>query len=106
MKQVLVIDEIGKMELLSDKFKKEVENAFGKSEVPILATIPIQKGRSLPTVDAIRNLPNCRIFVVNDGSPVSIPIHKSSHLFLGRQDEPKHLSRRHCFIFKFSMTLH
>lgn len=53
------------MELLSDNFKKEVENVFQKSKVPILATIPIQKGRPIPTVEAIKALPNSKIFMVN-----------------------------------------
>lgn len=64
MKQILVIDEVGKMELLSDGFKKEVEGVFKKSQIPILATVPIQKGRPIPTVEAIKALSTCKIFVV------------------------------------------
>lgn len=52
------------MELFSDSFKKEVENVFRRANVPILATVPIQKGRPIPTVDAIKASPNCKLFVV------------------------------------------
>lgn len=62
---MLLIDEVGKMELLSNNFKTEVENVFRKSSVSILATIPIQKGKPIPTVEFIRSLPNCRIFEVS-----------------------------------------
>lgn len=53
------------MELFSDSFKQEIINAFKNSETPILATIPIQKGRPIPTVEFIKALPRCKLFVVN-----------------------------------------
>ncbi|KAK5649227.1 hypothetical protein RI129_000256 [Pyrocoelia pectoralis] len=42
---VLVLDEIGKMELFSGKFVENVHNVFQQKNLCILATVPIKRGR-------------------------------------------------------------
>ncbi|KAF5290807.1 hypothetical protein FQR65_LT11511 [Abscondita terminalis] len=49
---VLVIDEIGKMELFSSNFEELVKGAFEKPNLCILATVPVLKGR-LPLVESL-----------------------------------------------------
>jgi nucleoside-triphosphatase len=48
---ILVIDEIGKMECCSDRFVRSVQKAF-RSEIAILATIPLHGGGSF--IESIR----------------------------------------------------
>ncbi|XP_055912526.1 nucleoside-triphosphatase THEP1 [Eupeodes corollae] len=50
-KTILIVDEIGKMELLSTKFKQRIQEVFGKT--PILATIPNRQ-----TIDIIERMKN------------------------------------------------
>ncbi len=59
---LLVIDEIGKMELYSKKFKNFIRNIFS-SDVSILATIGLKLKH--PIKDFILNLPNVSIFSLN-----------------------------------------
>lgn len=54
---LLIIDEIGKMECLSEPFREFVGRAF-RSEGPILATIP---ARGLPFAEALRRLPGVEV---------------------------------------------
>ncbi|XP_069681911.1 cancer-related nucleoside-triphosphatase homolog isoform X2 [Periplaneta americana] len=55
---ILVLDEIGRMELLSEKFTQEVQKAFSNPVITILATIPIPKGRPIPLIDSLRKRPD------------------------------------------------
>ncbi|XP_055846111.1 nucleoside-triphosphatase THEP1 isoform X2 [Episyrphus balteatus] len=50
-KTILIVDEIGKMELLSKKFKQRIEEVFGKTL--ILATIPNRQ--TIDIVEKIRS---------------------------------------------------
>jgi len=59
---LLVIDEIGKMELCSKKFQNFIRNIFS-SDVAILATIGLKLKH--PIKDFILNLPNISIFSLN-----------------------------------------
>ncbi|CAH0746970.1 unnamed protein product [Bemisia tabaci] len=59
---VLILDEIGKMELYSNKFKQKVSEIFRNSETVILATIP---SRPMPVVDSLRKLPSAKIFTLS-----------------------------------------
>jgi hypothetical protein len=57
------------MELLSKQFTKAIRELFSssaeaESNIRILATVPINKGRPLPVVDELRNRPECRVFTV------------------------------------------
>ncbi|KAK6922501.1 Nucleoside-triphosphatase, THEP1 type [Dillenia turbinata] len=62
---LFIIDEVGKMELLSPSFFPAVL-AVLQSDVPVLATIPIPKfGRDIPQVARLRNHPDATIFKLN-----------------------------------------
>jgi nucleoside-triphosphatase len=60
-KDLVVIDEIGKMEIYSEKFKSTVEAIFSESNKKVLASIAISK---IPFIDKIRRLPNISLFEV------------------------------------------
>lgn len=60
-KDLIVIDEIGKMELFSQKFKRTIEEIFTKGSKKILATIPIS---NIPLIEKFKNLPNTEIVEV------------------------------------------
>ncbi|MGZ8460649.1 MAG: NTPase [Candidatus Deferrimicrobiaceae bacterium] len=59
--KVFLIDEIGKMECLSEAFRNRVREILD-SEAPVLATIPSRGGGSF--LDGIRNRRDARIIVV------------------------------------------
>lgn len=59
---ILVLDEIGRMELLSDRFKEEVTKAFNNPSITILATIPVMH---MAFTESLRKSPNSIVLVVN-----------------------------------------
>jgi len=59
-KEVVIIDEIGKMEMLSESFRDAVEEALG-SDRDIVGTILL---RSHPWADAIKKLPRVTVIEV------------------------------------------
>ena len=61
---VIVIDEIGKMELFSKSFSSAVRNVFRLEGVVILATIPIARGKPLPLVEELRKNEKCTVIEV------------------------------------------
>ena len=61
----MVLDEIGKMELLSTKYKQAIVNSFKQADRFILATIPVKTRYVDKVVEDIRTDPNCRIFTVS-----------------------------------------
>ncbi|KAK3916930.1 Cancer-related nucleoside-triphosphatase [Frankliniella fusca] len=62
---IIVIDEIGKMELLSKSFETATERAFSTSST-ILGTIPIQKGKPIRLVELVRSHPSVRLMTVSE----------------------------------------
>ncbi|CAB3223696.1 unnamed protein product [Arctia plantaginis] len=61
--QVLVIDEIGKMEFQSETFKAAIKIIFNHpSHYTVLATIPLKKGDQL--IESIRNNKNAKVWMV------------------------------------------
>lgn len=54
IKSVIVIDEIGKMELCSRYFSEAVKGVFADPKAVVIATIPVPKGKPLPLVEEIR----------------------------------------------------
>jgi len=88
--QVLVIDEIGKMELFSEKFKERVASLFGISQSGeenrgvLVATIPVSKpaAKEIPLLLALRQRPNCKLFEVcacQNYTPISIYAHSQMY---------------------------
>eukprot|EP00794_Sanderia_malayensis_P017852 gene17852-19635_t len=62
--QLVVIDEIGKMELLSSKFRAQVYNNFGAKNAVIFATVPLSKGKPLEMVDNLKRRPDCKVIML------------------------------------------
>ena len=60
---VVVIDEIGKMELFSSSFKHEVTKLLNNNKIVLLGTLPIY--RNLSFVEAIRNRPNVKVIEIS-----------------------------------------
>ncbi|GKV21897.1 hypothetical protein SLEP1_g31828 [Rubroshorea leprosula] len=62
---LLIIDEVGKMELYSSSFFPAVLKVL-ESNIPVLASIPIPKfGRDIPAVARLRNHPDASLFTLN-----------------------------------------
>ena len=61
---VIVLDEIGKMELLSHSFCIAVRKVFEQEGVIILATVPISKGKPLQLVEEIKSRSDCILYKV------------------------------------------
>ena len=51
--QLLVIDEIGKMEMYSKTFTSVISKLFSQNDRVIIATIPQAKGKTLNLVETI-----------------------------------------------------
>lgn len=64
-RSVIVIDEIGKMELFSQSFIRTVKDILDKPGTTVLATIPIAKGRPIPFVEEVRNRKDSCLFTVS-----------------------------------------
>ncbi|KAL1491397.1 hypothetical protein ABEB36_011999 [Hypothenemus hampei] len=60
---ILVLDEIGKMELFSKKFQNAVATAFQRFNVKILATVPV-KGPHF--VENLKKNNNCRVIMESE----------------------------------------
>lgn len=61
-KVIMVIDEIGKMELFSQTFIRTVRGLLHQERVTLFGTIPIQKGKPLSLVEEIRSHENVQVF--------------------------------------------
>jgi len=68
---VVVIDEIGPMELFSDEFKRAVEDAFN-SEKPVIATIHIRADR-YPLCRRIKRLSGVKVYVTSYSNRNALP---------------------------------
>ncbi|XP_001353210.4 uncharacterized protein LOC113566003 [Drosophila persimilis] len=61
--ELLVIDEVGKMELLSKRFETAIAKVL-QQQRPILATIPQTTRQSMPLVERLKSAPGAVIFEV------------------------------------------
>ncbi|XP_068087927.1 cancer-related nucleoside-triphosphatase isoform X2 [Hyperolius riggenbachi] len=61
-KIVCIIDEIGKMELFSQNFISLVRKMLDSTNVVVLGTIPVPKGKPLPVVEEIRHRQDVKVF--------------------------------------------
>jgi len=61
---VIVIDEIGKMELFSQKFEQMVRSLMSTSNVTLLATIPQKRQIPVTFANEVRTSPTVRLFEV------------------------------------------
>lgn len=62
-KRIIVIDEVGFMQMLSTSFQEMVYNIVSKKHHIVLGTIPLH---SHPRIDIIKRLPGIRIINVNE----------------------------------------
>ncbi|KAK2167213.1 hypothetical protein LSH36_31g06006 [Paralvinella palmiformis] len=62
---VYVVDEVGKMELFSQRFVQAVRDLLAKPSSTILATIPIPKGRPIAFVEEIRSNREAVVFQIS-----------------------------------------
>ena len=62
-KDLIAIDEIGKMELFSHKFVNKIEEIFNKSNKKILATIPVSK---IPLIEKLKKLPDTEVIEITE----------------------------------------
>lgn len=63
---LIVIDEIGKMELLSEEFVHLVRTVYEQKHCTVLATIPVAKGRPIALLEELRKRQDCQVFEVNN----------------------------------------
>lgn len=59
---ILIIDEIGKMELFSKKFEQVILKVFKKKNIRILATVPI---KGPPLVETLKKDSGCQLITVS-----------------------------------------
>ncbi|XP_028401340.1 cancer-related nucleoside-triphosphatase-like [Dendronephthya gigantea] len=52
---VFVIDEIGKMEMFSESFVREVRDLLNNPRTTVLTSIPVARGKHIPFVEEIRH---------------------------------------------------
>lgn len=85
--QLLIIDEIGKMELLSNRFEAAVSELL-KQKQPILVTIPLRTRQPIPIVERLKNSPDAVTFHVTrsnrDGLTQDITEYIVDALFKGK----------------------
>ena len=62
--RLVVIDEIGKMELFSQEFVQLVRTTFEQKHCIVLATIPVAKGRPIALLEDLRQRQDCQLFEV------------------------------------------
>lgn len=62
---VVVIDEIGKMELFSHSFIRSVRRVLNMESLTVIATIPVPKGRPLQLVEEIRSRKDALVYTVS-----------------------------------------
>ncbi|XP_071453785.1 cancer-related nucleoside-triphosphatase homolog [Hetaerina americana] len=60
---IVILDEIGKMEMFSENFKREVIKVFDGPNT-VLATIPMPKGRPIPFIEDLKKRPYVKIITV------------------------------------------
>ena len=77
--QLLVIDEIGKMELFSGQFSQAVQRVFD-SNVTVIATIPVLRNKPIPLVQGLRERSNVKLFEVTKANRDGMVDEILSHL--------------------------
>ncbi|KAJ9601543.1 hypothetical protein L9F63_000286 [Diploptera punctata] len=70
--EVLVLDEIGRMELCSSSFMREVSKAFDNPNITILATIPVPRDKPISFVEKLRHHPNSTVITVDHSNRDSL----------------------------------
>uniref|UniRef100_A0A2C9LU97 AAA+ ATPase domain-containing protein n=1 Tax=Biomphalaria glabrata TaxID=6526 RepID=A0A2C9LU97_BIOGL len=71
-KLIYLVDEIGKMELFSQSFIQAIKKLMSQTNVYLIATIPVPKGRPLALVEELRNNPLSHVVQVTHQNRNSI----------------------------------
>nr|XP_008201729.1 PREDICTED: nucleoside-triphosphatase THEP1 [Tribolium castaneum] len=66
VKSIIIIDEIGKMEMFSKTFQANVERVITDKSIRVVATVPLKA--SLPLVQKIKNSNTSRLITVSAGN--------------------------------------
>ncbi|XP_044259956.1 nucleoside-triphosphatase THEP1 [Tribolium madens] len=66
VKSIIIIDEIGKMELFSKKFQANIERVITDDNIRIVATVPLKA--TLPLIQKIKNNNSSHLITVNAGN--------------------------------------
>jgi nucleoside-triphosphatase len=61
---VYVIDEVGKMEMFSERFVHEVRDLLENQRTTVLTTIPAAKGKPIQFVEEIRHRKDALVYQV------------------------------------------
>jgi hypothetical protein len=62
---VYIVDEIGKMELMSSNFQGIVKDVFQRPNSTVLCTIPVGKGRPIQLIEDIKSGATSKVFYVS-----------------------------------------
>lgn len=68
--ELLIIDEVGKMELFSKRFESTIDDLFKKKQLPLVVTIPEKS--SLKLVDQLRKSPQSMLCQVTKSNRDSL----------------------------------
>ncbi|CAH1099674.1 unnamed protein product [Psylliodes chrysocephalus] len=63
-KKLMIIDEIGKMEMFSKKFQAGVRNVFNNKDIRVIATVPLNGGPLL--VKQLKERSDCSLITVSN----------------------------------------
>ncbi|XP_034481908.1 nucleoside-triphosphatase THEP1 [Drosophila innubila] len=78
--QLMILDEIGKMELLSKRFEAAVNELLQQKQL-LLATIPSQTRQPIPLVERLKCLPGATLYQVTKGNRDSLVNEIADHIF-------------------------
>lgn len=70
--RVVVIDEIGKMEMFSQSFIRLIKQVMDTTGLTVIATIPVAKGRPLQLVEEVRTRHDAHVFTITKENRDSI----------------------------------
>ena len=62
---MIVIDEVGKMEMFSAVFVRTVKQILLQKNTVLFATIPVPRGKPIPLVEEIRHHKEVQVFEVS-----------------------------------------
>ncbi|KAH8286271.1 hypothetical protein KR054_005696, partial [Drosophila jambulina] len=68
--ELLIIDEVGKMEMFSKRFEATIDDLLQKNQIPLVITIPEKS--SLKLVEQLRKSPRSMLFQVTKGNRDSL----------------------------------
>jgi len=80
---IIVVDEIGKMELFSSEFEQAVSQLLSHTSVTLLGTIPQKRAIAVKFADKVRSSPTVhlfevRMFIVFLSSDLYLSVHVST----------------------------